>query len=616
MHHQRQQTTRRKQSRPFPWGRLIIALIVSVILAFLALLLILSTGNIIPTYWAYILPPIFVFAGLLLPLLQWLFPLSSEDATDQPTYPTTLESVIPTQDMSYQPHRFVSGPTQETVNIFLRNTPHSEKTAKLTQPQAGRNPIKLFISYRRKSWPFVHLLVEKLKVQIKCDIFVDYTGIDDTDFESSILRHLRESDIVLVVVTELTFTSERIHNDNDWVRHEIALALKLKKPIVLIRVDNLLLPPPSELPKDIRDITRMQGIAFYPEYFDAAVEKLAVFVMKVLASTTTSKKRFSPVQANPTVITQSTTEQWVKEGTALYNLKQYGEAIDAYDQAIRFDSTNARAYYSKGTALNHLERYGEAIDAYDQAIRLDPTDAGSYNNKGFTLAHLKQYGEAIDAYDQAIRFDSTNARFYSNKSYTLIELKRYEEAIAACDQAIRLDSTNACAYNNKGCALIELKRYGEAIDAYDQAIRLDPTNARFYSNKGRALNRLKRYEEAVATYDQAIHLDPTNTLAYYKKGYILNSLKQHEEAIVVYDQAIHLNPNDAPAYNGKGNALYDLQRYEQALLIYEQALRLDPNYASVYNNMGNTLKRLGKDREAQQAYERAKQFDTKVKGVS
>src|SRR5713226_2315915 len=547
MHHQRQQTTRRKQSRPFPWGRLIIALIVSVILAFLALLLILSTGNIIPTYWAYILPPIFVFAGLLLPLLQWLFPLSSEDATDQPTYPTTLESVIPTQDMSYQPHRFVSGPTQETVNIFLRNTPHSEKTAKLTQPQAGRNPIKLFINYRRKSCPFVHLLVEKLQVQIKCDIFVDYTGIDDTDFESSILRHLRESDIVLVVVTELTFTSERIHNDNDWVRHEIALALKLKKPIVLIRVDNLLLPPPSELPKDIRDITRMQGIAFYPEYFDAAVEKLAVFVMKVLASTTTSKKRFSPVQANPTVITQSTTEQWVKEGTALYNLKQYGEAIDAYDQAIRFDSTNARFYSNKSYTLIELKRYEEAIAACDQAIRLDSTNACAYNNKGCALIELKRYGEAIDAYDQAIRLDPTNARFYSNKGRALNRLKRYEEAVAT----------------------------------YDQAIHLDPTNTLAYYKKGYILNSLKQHEEAIVVYDQAIHLNPNDAPAYNGKGNALYDLQRYEQALLIYEQALRLDPNYASVYNNMGNTLKQLGKDREAQQAYERAKQFDTKVKGV-----------------------------------
>ncbi|MFL5699868.1 MAG: TIR domain-containing protein [Ktedonobacteraceae bacterium] len=166
--------------------------------------------------------------------------------------------------------------------------------------------MKIFISYRRKSWPFVHLLVEKLRERIKGDIFVDYTSIDDTDFERSILRHLRESDIVLVVVTELTFVFDRIHNDDDWVRREIALALDLKKPIILIRVDNLLPPPPSNLPDNIRNITRMQGIAFYPEYFDAAVWKLAEFITGVVPSIALSKENNSLIQADDNIVPQST----------------------------------------------------------------------------------------------------------------------------------------------------------------------------------------------------------------------------------------------------------------------------------------------------------------------
>src|SRR5260370_15944518 len=69
------------RSSPFPWRRLIIALALSLLLAFGTLLLILSTGHVISTYWYYILPPIFVFVGILIPLLQWLFPVSSEDTT-------------------------------------------------------------------------------------------------------------------------------------------------------------------------------------------------------------------------------------------------------------------------------------------------------------------------------------------------------------------------------------------------------------------------------------------------------------------------------------------------------------------------------------------------------
>jgi hypothetical protein len=141
--------------------------------------------------------------------------------------------------------------------------------------------MKLFISYRRKSWAFTHRLADQLGRMIQGDIFVDISGIDETDFEYSILRHLRDSDAVLLIVSEHTFAPDRIQHDDDWVRREVALALELDKPIVLVCVEGLYPPSPAELPENIRAITRKQGINFYPEYWDAAVQRLTYFVAKV-----------------------------------------------------------------------------------------------------------------------------------------------------------------------------------------------------------------------------------------------------------------------------------------------------------------------------------------------
>ncbi len=143
--------------------------------------------------------------------------------------------------------------------------------------------MKVFISYRRKSWAFTQLLAQSLAKKVNATIFVDFTSIDETNFESSILRHLSESDIVLVVVTEQTFAPERIIQSGDWVRREINLALKMKKNIVLLLVDDQSLPIPSDLPEDIRDVTHMQGFPFYAQYFEDGVKILVEFINKVAA---------------------------------------------------------------------------------------------------------------------------------------------------------------------------------------------------------------------------------------------------------------------------------------------------------------------------------------------
>ena len=137
--------------------------------------------------------------------------------------------------------------------------------------------MKLFVSYRRKSWPFTSQLASSLRKRIDAEVFVDYQSVDETDFEKSILRHLRESDVVLLIVSEYTFASSRIQHEDDWVRREIREALRLKKPIVAIFIDSQTFP--NDLPADIRDVRRMQGVFFYPEYFEAGVKRLVDFML-------------------------------------------------------------------------------------------------------------------------------------------------------------------------------------------------------------------------------------------------------------------------------------------------------------------------------------------------
>jgi tetratricopeptide (TPR) repeat protein len=110
----------------------------------------------------------------------------------------------------------------------------------------------------------------------------------------------------------------------------------------------------------------------------------------------------SPTQTHakeppPSPPPQKTKAQWLEEGSALYNLKRYEEAIAAYDQAIRLDPNSAMAYNNKGFALYNLKRYKEAIAAYDQAIRLDPNYALAYYNKGLALERLRKKTEAQQA---------------------------------------------------------------------------------------------------------------------------------------------------------------------------------------------------------------------------
>jgi hypothetical protein len=170
---------------------------------------------------------------------------------------------------------------REEGDWIERLQPYVEQLRQKLSPAQPR--YRLFVSYRRKSWDFTHRLVADLRARINADIFIDFSSIDSTDFEASILRHLRESDCVLLVVSEHTF-DERIHDPQDWMRREIGEALRIGKPIVLLAHEGRYPPHPDQLPLDIRAIGGRQGIEFYPRFYDAALEKLIEFIPKAIAN--------------------------------------------------------------------------------------------------------------------------------------------------------------------------------------------------------------------------------------------------------------------------------------------------------------------------------------------
>ena len=133
-----------------------------------------------------------------------------------------------------------------------------------------------------------------------------------------------------------------------------------------------------------------------------------------------------------------TAEDWFNEGKFFYCLIEYDEAIKAFNEAIKLNSTEPKYWDLKGLALCFQGKYDEAFQAFNEAIRLDPNLAEPWINKGDTFNDLSKYDEAIKAYDEAIKLNPNNAEAWQNKGYALEALKRANEANAAFAKAKEL----------------------------------------------------------------------------------------------------------------------------------------------------------------------------------
>src|SRR5262249_23554645 len=116
------------------------------------------------------------------------------------------------------------------------------------------------------------------------------------------------------------------------------------KPIVMARVDGILPPPPGDLPEDIRRVTRMQGVAFYAEFFEAAVQQLVKFLLKIVPSTVAETVHAAPPEPASSAKTQEaeaveepaafspTSTETFSEAVRLFEAGDYEKAVFLFMQ--------------------------------------------------------------------------------------------------------------------------------------------------------------------------------------------------------------------------------------------------------------------------------------------
>ena len=145
-------------------------------------------------------------------------------------------------------------------------------------------------------------------------------------------------------------------------------------------------------------------------------------------------------------------------------------------------------------ALALKKDYNRAISDYNEVIRLDPQDRRAYSARGAARFFKKEYGKAIADFDEALRLHSHDpvARFY--RGLARLERTHYDGAITDFDEVIRLDA--------------------------DQLVGVDPKGIYARLNRGWAWFKKRAFDRAMADFDEAARIEPNNPDACLYRAWI------------------------------------------------------------------------------------------------
>lgn len=145
-----------------------------------------------------------------------------------------------------------------------------------------------------------------------------------------------------------------------------------------------------------------------------------------------------PVEPALAEMRTMTAEQLDAEGDRLRGAKDYFDAIDCYQAAIR--KHPAAAYYNK-IAISELllARPLEAEKFARQAVRKDKHLAEAWNNLAVSYYMQNKLEKAIRTYRHAISLNPVSASFHNNLAAALMDSKRFELGMAEYRKAFELD---------------------------------------------------------------------------------------------------------------------------------------------------------------------------------
>ena len=83
-------------------------------------------------------------------------------------------------------------------------------------------------------------------------------------------------------------------------------------------------------------------------------------------------------------------EPHYNSGNALYRTEEYEEALQSYDESLRYAAGELRShgFFNRGNTAFQQEQYPEAVEAYEEVLRMNPDDQDAKHNLELALKQI------------------------------------------------------------------------------------------------------------------------------------------------------------------------------------------------------------------------------------
>ncbi len=326
-------------------------------------------------------------------------------------------------------------------------------------------------------------------------------------------------------------------------------------------------------------------------------------------------------------------------GIIYSNQKDYGNALDAFQHALRVEPNSTRTCNNLGNLYVAQEKLDLAEQEFSKVLRLDPGNRDANYNLGLVLMARRSPAKAI-LHFQRVRPADAATRFNLTRAY--LQAGRTVEGLKLARALSAQDKDDVQLHFTLGVLLASEKQYPAAQLELEKANALQPESFEIFYNLGQTYLRTGAYSKAEVVLSRALKLKPDSPETLYLLAQVYSdqmrpvdaldllvrahklalqntdiifllarvSMSQNyfEDAIPLLESGLKIAPQRADLRAALGESYFMSGKAEAAIEEFKKLIELEPSARS-YVFMGLSYRHLGRFDEARKYFQEGLRLD-------
>lgn len=302
-------------------------------------------------------------------------------------------------------------------------------------------------------------------------------------------------------------------------------------------------------------------------------------------------------------------EDFARKGDECVRVREYGQAISAYQTALKGRPVWPDTQHKLGRAQMAAGRDDDAMATLLAIIKSGSNDGAVFYDIGLLRERSGKLDEAISTYLLSLTHDSSNVNAHRRLAEIYTWRGSFSEAAAQYRELIRLREDNPLYHLNLGRVYDRLKDHKNAVGEYETAVRLDPNNIEGHRELARIFGRGAQPAKAEQHYKEVLRLSSEDEAARNALITLYVKQKRYDDLTNFVKGWLDKAPDDPQRHYRLGIVYEFKKEYDLAITEYKKSIELQPNNARMLLALGRTYMKTGRLSESREMLEASKKAD-------